>query len=233
MTEPTFRSDMKVELIDFMGGDGRLAQAARVSTQGSATKEDAEAKGLINYLISSRHGSPVEHSVYTFYVEAPIFVFREFQRHRIASYNETSGRYRKLDPDFWVPDENRPLVNVGGSARPEFEEGTEEQRRGLCANMRASYAVAWDVYEQAIDSGVANEVARSVLPVGTYSQMFVTMNARSLMNFLSLRVDSSDSEVRSRPQAEIQAVAEQMETIFSETMPLTHASFVASGRKSV
>lgn len=228
-----FRSDMKVELVDFMGGDGRLAQAARVSTQGSATKEDAEAKGLINYLISSRHGSPVEHSVYTFYVEAPIFVFREFQRHRIASYNETSGRYRKLEPEFWVPAERRPLVNVGGSARPEFEAGTEEQYRDLSANMRASYTVAWDVYEQAIDSGVANEVARSVLPVGTYSQMFVTMNARSLMNFLSLRVDSSDSEVRSRPQAEIQAVAEQMESIFAETMPLTHSAFVASGRKSV
>lgn len=233
MTDITFRSDMKVELIDFMGGDGRLAQAARVSTKGGDAVEDSEAKGLINYLVSSRHGSPVEHSVFTFYVEAPIFVFREFQRHRIASYNESSGRYRKMLPEFYVPSEDRPLVNVGTSARPEFAPGAPELHAGTVDGLKRAYTVAWTEYERLIGAGVANEIARSLLPVGIYSQMFVTMNARSLTNFLSLRVDSEDAAVRSRPQAEIQAVAEQMERFFAEHMPLTHASFVKSGRMPV
>lgn len=224
---------MKVELIDFMGGDGRLAQAARVSTQGGDAVEDDEAKGLINYLISFRHGSPVEHSVFTFYVEAPIFVFREFQRHRIASYNESSGRYRKMLPEFYVPSAERPLVNVGTSARPEFAPGGPELHRATTDGLRLSYSVAWAEYERLIAAGVANEVARSLLPVGIYSQMFVTLNARSLTNFLSLRVDSEDAAVRSRPQAEIQAVAEQMEEAFAQHMPYTYEAFVKSGRMPV
>ena len=114
-----FRSDMKVDLIDFMGGDDRVVQAARVSTKGSASREDtAGTGGLIRYLMREGHHVPFEHSVFTFYIEAPIFVTRQILKHRISSISETSGRYRELEGQFYVPADERPLVQVEVAQRP-------------------------------------------------------------------------------------------------------------------
>ena len=132
MPEIEFRSDVTVELVRSSASDSDVLFAARVSTQGEQTLEAAQDgqeatsrdRGLINYLMRDRHGSPFEHNSMTFYVQAPIFVFREFMRHRMASYNEESGRYRELRPVFYVPSEERNLVQVGKPGAYDFLPGT-------------------------------------------------------------------------------------------------------------
>lgn len=229
MTEITLRSDVEVKLIRANASDDTVVQAAQVSVKGENNPE-TEAPRLINYLMESRHGSPFEHNSFTFFVKAPIFVFREWHRHRIASINEMSGRYTQLLPEFYVPDEDRKLVNIGTSARPEFAPGDEQMQLNVRSWTASAYRAAWESYEMMLRAGVANEISRIVLPVGVYSQMYWTVNARSLMNFLSLRTDSPDAAIRSRPQREIEMGAEKMEEIFAELMPLTYESFVKNGR---
>jgi thymidylate synthase (FAD) len=228
--EIAFRSDMTVELIDSMGGDLSVVRSARVSS-GSSSDNASRDVGLINYLMRDRHGSPFEHAVFTFRIEAPIFVFREFMRHRIASYNEESGRYKELEPVFYVPNEDRKLQQIGKPGAYTFEDGTYDQKRQLPTSTMRVYDEAYTAYKKMLDKGIAREVARIVLPVGIYSSMYVTMNARSLMNFLSLRSDEQGT-YPSFPQWEIAEVARQMELIFSEKMPNTHMSFVKNGRVS-
>ncbi len=226
---------MTVELVRAAAQDADVLFAARVSTKGDQSLEDVDSdagrsQGLINYLMRDRHGSPFEHNSMTFFVSAPIFVFREFMRHRMASYNEESGRYRELRPVFYVPGVERRLVQQGKTGSYEFVEGTEEQYAIVVEQTRSSCVRAYEAYQTMLDAGVAREVARGVLPVATYSSMYVTMNARALMNFLSLRTKREDSAFPSFPQREIEMVAEQMESYWAELMPLTHAAFEHNGR---
>jgi thymidylate synthase (FAD) len=181
-------------------------------------------------LMRDRHGSPFEHNSMTFYVSAPIFVFREFMRHRIASYNEESGRYRELRPVFYVPGPERRLVQVGKPGAYDFVEGTREQYELVTSQTRSVCREAYAAYQRMLEAGVAREVARIVLPVSIFSTMYVTMNARSLMNFLSLRTKRDDAHFTSFPQREIEMVAERMETQWAALMPLTHAAFENNGR---
>lgn len=233
-----FRSDVAVELVRSSASDADVLFAARVSTMGEQTLDDAASgaeasgrdRGLINYLMRDRHGSPFEHNSMTFYVQAPIFVFREFMRHRIASYNEESGRYRELRPVFYVPAPERKLIQVGKPGAYEFLDGTPEQTALVDEATRAASVQAFEAYQRMLDAGVAREVARIVLPLNIYSSMYVTMNARSLMNFLSLRTKREGTHFPSFPQREIEMVAEKMERAWTELMPLTHASFNANGR---
>ncbi|HEV7957354.1 MAG: thyX [Microbacteriaceae bacterium] len=233
-----FRSDVTVELVRASAQDSDVLFAARVSTQGEQTLEAAQdesldatrSRGLINYLMRDRHGSPFEHNSMTFYVQAPIFVFREFMRHRIASYNEESGRYRELNPVFYVPGPDRNLVQVGKPGAYEFLPGSAEQTALVDTEVRRAATEAFDSYQRMLDAGVAREVARIVLPLNIYSSMYVTMNARSLMNFLSLRTKREGTHFPSFPQREIEMAAEQMEQRFAELMPLTHAAFNENGR---
>lgn len=224
-----FSSDVAVELIRSMASDDMVVQAAQVSVLGKNKPETNKPK-LIEYLMTHRHGSPFEHNAFTFFVEAPIFVFREWHRHRISSINEMSGRYTKLIPKFYTPGPYRKLLNVGTSARPEMDGGTDEQREMIRFGDELVCEQAWYQYEKRLEAGISNELARTVLPVSTYSQMYWTVNARSLMNFLSLRVDSPQSLVRSHPQMEIQMGAEQMERIFARSMPITYMAFIKNGR---
>jgi thymidylate synthase (FAD) len=236
MSDVQFRSDVTVELVRSTANDRDVLFAARVSTQGEQSLEsnadDAtdRDKGLINYLMRDRHGSPFEHNSMTFYVQAPIFVFREFMRHRIASYNEESGRYRELRPVFYVPGADRNLVQVGKTGSYEFTPGTPEQTQLVDAEVRAVCTEAYASYQRMLEAGVAREVARMVLPVTIYSSMYVTMNARSLMNFLSLRTMREGTHFPSFPQREIEMVAEKMEKFWVDLMPMTSASFNANGR---
>ncbi len=229
MTEVKFRSDVTVELIDSMGDDNAVVRAARVSSGSASDSSDRDA-GLINYLMRDRHGSPFEHNAFTFYIEAPIFVFREFMRHRIASYNEESGRYKQLEPVFYVPDENRLLVQEGKPGAYSFLPGTDEMFESVDSRIKMSSELAYAHYEAMLNQGIAREVARMALPVNIYSSMYVTMNARSLMNFLSLRTIHPDSKVPSFPQREIEMVAERMERFFAEKMPITYETFNKNGR---
>jgi thymidylate synthase (FAD) len=233
--EIIFRSDVTVELVKSSASDADVIWAARVSTAGEQSMEEigqdpAKSAGLINYLARERHGSPFEHTSMTFFISAPIFVFREFMRHRIASYNEESGRYRELNPVFYVPDENRKLIQIGKTGAYTFVDGTPEQFSVSVDAMKKAYIVAYEQYKIMLDQGIAREVARVVLPVGLYSSMYVTMNARALMNFLSLRTSREGSHFPSYPQREIEMVAEKMEAEFAQLMPLTYGAFEKSGR---
>jgi thymidylate synthase (FAD) len=233
--EITFRSDVTVELVRASARDADVLFAARVSTQGEQSLGQIDAdptrsKGLINFLMRDRHGSPFEHNSMTFYVQAPIFVFREFMRHRIASYNEESGRYRELRPTFYVPGPQRKLVQEGKPGHYEFVDGTPEQAALVASETRRVCTEAYSAYQRMLAAGVAREVARIVLPLTIYSSMYVTMNARSLMNFLSLRTRRDDAHYPSFPQREIEMCAEAMEAEWARLMPLTHAAFETNGR---
>jgi thymidylate synthase (FAD) len=234
-----FRSDMTVKLVQHMGDDMAVVEAARVSTNltaamlrergGSHVLSDKDV-GLINYLMRDRHGTPFEHNAFTFFIEAPIFVFREFMRHRIASYNEESGRYKKLEPVFYVPTEERGLIQSGKPGAYEFYQGSKNQWLTVRQETVEVNTKAYEAYENMLDAGIAREVARGVLPVNLYSSMFVTMNARALMNFLSLRTKREGTHFPSFPQREIEMVAEGMEEIFAEIMPVTYETFNKNGR---
>ena len=237
---PEFRTDIAVKLVRSSASDSDVLFAARVSTQGEKTLEQAQdehldtsrSSGLINYLMRDRHGSPFEHNSMTFYVQAPIFVFREFMRHRIASYNEESGRYRELNPVFYIPAPERNLVQVGKPGAYDFVAGTPEQTTLVQDEARRISTDAFDSYQRMLDAGIAREVARIVLPLNIYSSMYVTMNARSLMNFLSLRTKREGTQFPSFPQREIEMAAEKMEAFWAELMPLTYAAFNENGRVS-
>lgn len=223
-----YRSDMTVNLVDCMASDAAVVRAARVS---SGTESDGDRDtGLINFLMRDRHGSPFEHNAFTFYIEAPIFVFREFMRHRIASYNEESARYKELESVFYVPNEDRNLIQTGKVGAYEFVPGTHDQYLDVHYAIKETTKVAYAAYKDQLKAGIAREVARMVLPVNIYSSMYVTLNARSLMNFLSLRTKSDESAYPSFPQREIELVAEQMEAYFAAKMPVTWSKFCANGR---
>jgi thymidylate synthase (FAD) len=234
--EITFRSNMSVQLIQHMGGDDMIAHAARISTGTMKTSPPQpglaeEYSGLINFLMKNRHGTPFEHNAMTFRIEAPIFVFREFHRHRIGwSYNEESSRYSKLNPVFYVPAADRNLVQIGKAGQYSFVPGTPEQHFDVLGFTKDANEEAYRAYEIMLDNGVAREVARIPLPVNIYSSMYATCNARSLMAFLSLRTKSPTATFRSFPQREIEMVADQMETLFVQLFPLTHIAFCAHGR---
>ncbi|HRD21276.1 MAG TPA: FAD-dependent thymidylate synthase [Candidatus Nanopelagicus sp.] len=233
--EIVFRDDMSVELVKSSASDADVIWAARVSTAGDKSLEEVGAdatksEGLINYLARERHGSPFEHTSMTFFISAPIFVFREFMRHRIASYNEESGRYRELKPVFYIPSKERKLVQIGKAGAYTFVDGTEEQFKVTVDAIKETCKLAYTNYQKMLSAGVAREVARAVLPVTLYSSMYVTMNARALMNFLSLRTAREGSHFPSYPQREIEMVAEKMEAEFAKLMPITYGAFQKSGR---
>jgi thymidylate synthase (FAD) len=221
--------------------DSDVLFAARVSTQGEQTLEAAasrvdasedekRSKGLINYLMRDRHGSPFEHNSLTFYVQAPIFVFREFQRHRIASYNEESGRYKELSPVFYVPGPDRNLIQIGKTGSYDFIPGTAEQTALVEQESRTASIQAYEAYQRMLEAGVAREVARIILPLNIYSSMYVTMNARALMNFLSLRTKREGTHFPSYPQREIEMCAEKMEDEWAKLMPYSYETFNQNGR---
>jgi thymidylate synthase (FAD) len=235
----TLTSEITVRLVDKMGGDWSIVAAAKVSTSGEealsfARSESAEANaGLIAFLMKHRHGTPFEHSALTFFVHAPIFVWREWHRHRIGfSYNEESARYKTLDPVFWVPRRERKTMPASGhtSARPKFQAGDDQEHAKLCARLAYAYGEAYSAYRALLDEGYAKEVSRACLPVGIYSSCWVTCNPRSLMAFLSLRTHDPDATYPSYPQAEIEEAARVAETFLAEGWPLTHAAFVRNGR---
>lgn len=232
--EITFRSDSSVELVNSMAFDHSVVDAARISTAtwhgmtGHHTTEDT--RGLIGFLMKNRHGTPFEHNAFTFRVECPIFVAREFMRHRIASYNEESARYKQLDATFWVPAPARPLVQEGKPGHYIMKPGTREQYDRMKARLERVSMYCYQEYEESLSDGICREVARACLTVGIYTSFYVTMNARGLMNFLSLRIDDPESAYPSKPQYEIETAALQMQDIFAARMPITCDAFMAAGR---
>jgi thymidylate synthase (FAD) len=227
----TIRTDFDVDLVEYSGSDELICKAARVSTLGAASIDSEESAGLINFLIKNRHGSPFEHSMMMFRISAPIFVWREYMRHRIGiSYNEQSGRYMELEPVFYIPKQDRALVQVGKPGKYTYEPGSEEQLTLCLDTLCVSYKVAWDSYQKQLKAGIAKEVARMCLPVSIYSTAYVTLNPRSMMHFLSLRTKHEGATFPSFPMWEINDVANQMEEIFIGLFPITSKAFTDNGR---
>ena len=213
MSEVTFRSDVTVELVDSMGDEQSIVRAARVSTLGKkAAKKEAE--GLIRFLMREGHSSPFESVVLTFRIEAPIFVTRQIIRHRIASVNEESGRYRELEPVFYLPGGDRPVEQVGKTGDYAFVDNAPLNRLARRV-LKYTSRVAWWGYSTLIKAGVSKEVARMCLPVSLYSSMVVTMNLRSWLNFIYLRTQRYGSHA----QEEVSYVAEQVRDVLAEKFP--------------
>jgi len=252
----TLTSEITIELIDSMGSDLSILHAARVSTRGGMRFDDLaksvdqkEITGLINYLVKHRHGTPFEHGAVTMYVHAPIFVWREWHRHRIGwSYNEESARYKTLDPVFYIPPKNRPMVKVDNwkPGRPKFNTLEQEiedkvysheidskvdtKYETLKDRLHESYNLAYLYYLQNLEEGFDPGLARDCLPVGIYSSCWVTCNPRSIMAFLSLRTHSPAAKFVSYPLYEIEQAALKIEEIFKRLWPITHQAFCDNGR---
>jgi thymidylate synthase (FAD) len=201
----------KLELVDSMGSDLSVVQAARISN-GAAMPDwrDEKDERLINFLAKHEHMTPFEHATFKFYVKAPIFVIREWQRHRTFSYNEMSARYKKLRPEFYMPSVMRGPDLINKQSSVDWNDEAEEEKK-LMLN---AYEVTWDTYELLLRNGVAREIARSVLPVGIYSEMYVTGNFRNWMHWWWLR-SGADA------QQEIREYAHAVGDILAEKMPIS------------
>jgi len=202
--------------------DLAVVNAARVSFNSQSDEMTERDEGLIRFLIRNRHGSPFEHGYFRFLIKAPIAVVREHHRHRAGhSYNEWSGRYSQIEAEFYVPDYVRAQVGKPGSYT--FEAVDEETREAARAAIEKSGTEAFAEYERLLESGVAKEVARLVLPLSTYTKYYWSCNPRSLMHFCSLR-NHDDA------QYEIRQYAAAAEEFLAEHMPVTHTAFVANDR---
>lgn len=235
MTQIVLKSTIDVDYIQHIGSDQRCVEAMLVSTKGLDAGEASseKIKGRLSYLIKNRHGTPFECGSLTVRVHAPIKVWREWHRHRIGwSYNEESGRYKQLDPIFWLPPKTRPMMRPEGfrSAYPDFDVPTDSEYDALSQNLKAGYQEAYSRYETLLTLGFDRGLARDVLGVGIYSACYCTANPRSIMAFLELRTKEPMSKRPSRPLWEIDNAARQLEAIFAQHWPITHALWNENGR---
>lgn len=207
-----------VRLVDYMGGDDRIVQAARVS-YGEGTKSYRQDKGLIDYLLRNEHTSPFEQVVLTFHCKMPIFVARQWVRHRTARLNEISGRYSVMKDDFYLPDgadvalqsaDNKQGRDAGALPR-------ETQER-VVAELRAGQEQAYAAYSGFIGQGLARELARVNLPLSLYTEWYWQIDLHNLFHFLRLRLDA-------HAQKEIRVYAEAMAGIAAKVCPLAMESF--------
>ena len=212
-----------VRLDDCMADDLSVVNAARVSFARRKDEMDDSDAGLIRFLLRESHGTPFEHNSFRFHVRAPIFVAREWFRHRVGSFNEFSMRYARATDDFYVPEPEDVRTQVGKPGSYSFEPVAPELAEATREELRAVYDAAYATYERLVERGVARELARLVMPVGAYTEFYWTINARSLMNFVSLRAAET-------AQREIRRYAEACERFLEAKMPVTYAAFVAAGR---
>lgn len=214
-------------LVKTNASDDDVCHAAWVSNYGAAavasddysTEEwDKKTSGLINFLYKNKHMSPFEHGSFTFLIDCPLFVAREFHRHRTWSYNEVSGRYKEMEGRFYVPHRGRPLTQVGKPGAYKFTPGTDAQYELMVNCFMNSFENDWKNYNIMLENGIAREVARDVLPLSLYTQFYATANPRNVMQFLELR--DADAALH-----EIQLVARDIDFILYSHMPKSHAAF--------
>jgi thymidylate synthase (FAD) len=214
-----------VRLDGAMADDLSVVNGARVSFAKRRTEMTESEEGLIRFLMRERHGTPFEHNSFRFHVRCPLFVAREWFRHRVGSFNEFSMRYAKATDDFYVPEPEDVRTQVGKPGAYSFEPVDDALAEQTRTELQEVYEHAYATYERLVEAGVARELARLAIPVGAYTEFYWTVNARSLMNFVSLRAAET-------AQREIRRYAEAVESFFAERMPVTHAAFVANERRS-
>lgn len=224
MTQIDLSSNLTLELVDHMGTDLTVVNAARVSLSQHSDVMGEKDSGLIRFLMKNRHASPFEHCAVSFMIKAPIFVVREWQRHRTQSFNEVSGRYSELKPEFYAPDFDRPLIQIGKPGAYKFEVPEDDAAYlSLWKDFRFNGQIAWDTYERLLSEGVAKEVARMVLPLNIYTSWYATGNLRAWINFLSLRAEG-------QAMYEIRSLAFCLEDILQGLFPETVVAWKQSGR---
>ena len=206
-----------VKLVDMMGDDLSAVKAARVS-YGKGIKDEKRDKKLIKYLMKHGHHTPFEHIVFTFHIKTPIFVARQWMRHRIASYNEISRRYTVVEyNEFYIP------MNVRVPSEKDKQASIKVDDKKLLNEVqkvfKEVYEYTYEKYQHLLQLGLAREMARIILPLGQYTQFYWSVNVRSLMNFINLRADS-------HAQWEIQQYAIAIAQIFKEKCPWTYEAFI-------
>jgi len=206
-----------------MADDISVVNAARVSFGARKTEMDDSDKGLIGFLMRERHGTPFEHNSFRFHVKCPIFVAREWFRHRIGSFNEISGRYTVLENASYVPKGDYVRTQVGKPGAYTFEQMSDDVADEASRVIDIHNKAAFRTYNYLLERGVAKEVARVVLPVATFTEFYWTVNARALMNFLSLRMDET-------AQREIRDYAFVVADCFKDRMPITFDFWEQNGR---
>jgi thymidylate synthase (FAD) len=207
-----------VRLVDYMGNDDAIVQAARVS-YGAGTKKRSEDHGLIRYLMRHRHTSPLEMVETKFHVKMPIFVARQWIRHRTASVNEVSARYSLLPDEMYIPEDAQisfqSTDNKQGRSMAEVPGALKERvRELLLAGQRESY----EAYQEMIDAEIARELARISLPVAVYTEWYWKLNLHNLFHFLTLRLDA-------HAQYEIRVYAEAIALIVQQIAPVAFGAF--------
>jgi thymidylate synthase (FAD) len=212
-----------VRLDDAMASDLSVVNGARVSFARHKTEMEESDEGLIRFLMRDRHGTPFEHNAFRFHIRCPLFVAREWMRHRVGSFNEFSMRYAKATDDFYVPEPDDVRTQVGKPGAYSFDPVSAEVAETTREELQAVYDAAYAAYERLVDLPAPPALPRCVIPVGAYTEFYWTVNARALMNFVSLRGAET-------AQREIRRYAEAVEQFFAEKMPVTHAAFVAAGR---
>lgn len=212
-----------VELIDHMGGDLRIVNAAQASFDKTSETYEHREERILNSLIREEHGVPLEHVAFTFRLRLPLFLAAQFKKHRMSSWSEQSGRYDELEPLFYVPAEESVRVQVGKPMEYRFEQADPHVANLFRHNLCWANEVAWDMYQRALSRGVAKEQARLSLPVNTYTNVVWTMNLRALFTFLRLRLDS-------HAQREAQVYALAMESLAREVAPDALSLWESYGR---
>ena len=214
-----------VRLDATMADDMSVVNSARVSF--AQQKENGELSnadmGLINFLMRERHGTPFEHNSFRFHVKTPVFVAREWFRHRIGSFNEFSARYSEVPNDFFVPEQEDVRAQVGKPGSYSFEPLSENVSISTVEIINAANERAYETYAGLLEMGVAKEQARVVLPVSMYTQFYWTVNARALMNFLSLRTHET-------AQRDIRFYADAVYALVAPIMPVTFEAWEKNGR---
>lgn len=205
---------MAVRLVDYMGNDAAIVQAARVS-YGPGTKTVSDDRALIRYLMRHKHTTPFEMVEFKFHIRAPIFVARQWLRHRTASVNEMSARYSIVDTGFFLPDELRKQSASRGQGGAEpYGDGSTN----LLLKQKASCDLAFHTYDELIAKGVSRELARIHLPQSTFTEFYWKINLHNLLHFLELRIDD-------HAQKEIRDLALQVYELIKPMCPLTCEAF--------
>lgn len=215
-----------VELSGHMADDASVVNSARVSFSrqiDDLTELSDADKGLINFLMRERHGTPFEHNSMRFHVKCPIFVAREWFRHRIGSFNEFSARYSEVPNSFWAPEEHSVRTQTGKPGAYSFMPMSSDLSKEVVETISDHNNRCYGTYRYLLETGVAKEIARAVLPVSMYTEFYWTVNARSLMNFCSLRSAETAQE-------EIREYSQDVEKIFSLLMPVTYKAWIDNGR---
>lgn len=214
-----------VRLDGALADDLSVVNSARVSFSKSSDSIGESERGLIMFLMRERHGTPFEHNLFRFHVRCPIFVAREWMRHRIGSFNEFSSRYSEVPDGAWTPPLDAVRTQTGKPGAYRFESMPAEVADEVQRTITESNGHAYRTYRYLLKIGVAKEVARTVLPVATYTEFYWSVNARSLMNFLSLRTAET-------AQREIREFAVEVEGLFAEQMPWTHHCWTECGKST-